>query len=122
MHFFHLAYIYKCGYRLQYLPPQFCTHFIHNSYSVFIINNGGFLTQASRNHGDNCPRCPNIAGATARLPFFCQNCTSKFVHYSQELEFRTIFKQCLKMRYSPFRYPKYRILFDNYLYFHDSRV
>ena len=33
---------------------------------------------------------------------FCQNCTSKFVHYSQELEFRTIFKQCLKMRYSPY--------------------
>jgi hypothetical protein len=31
---------------------------------------------------------------------FCQNCTSKFVHYSQQLEFRTIFKQCLKMQYS----------------------
>ena len=36
----------------------------------------------------------------------------------------------LKMRYNPyvnkalftFRYPKYWILFDNYLYFHDSRV
>ena len=37
-----------------------------------------------------------------RLPFFCQNCTSKFVHYSQELEFGTIFKQCLKVRYSPY--------------------
>ena len=29
---------------VQYLPRQFCTHFIHNSYSVFIINNSGFLT------------------------------------------------------------------------------
>ena len=29
---------------VQYLPRQFCTHVIHNSYSVFIINNGGFLT------------------------------------------------------------------------------
>ena len=24
------------------------------------------------------------------------------MHYSQELEFRTIFKQCLKMRYNPY--------------------
>jgi hypothetical protein len=29
----------------QYLPQQFCTHFIYNSYSVFIINiNSGFQT------------------------------------------------------------------------------
>jgi hypothetical protein len=42
--------------------------------------------------------CGGSTGATG-CPFF-QNCTSKFVHYSQKFEFRTIFKQCLKMRYS----------------------
>ena len=71
--------------------------------------------QGRRSHRGNCPLCPNIAGATGCS--FCQNCTLKFVHYSQKLEFRTIFKQCLKMRYSlyvnimavfTFRYPKYQ--------------
>ena len=42
--------------------------------------------------------CGGSTGATC-CPF-CQTCISKFVHYSQKLEFRTIFKQCLKMRYS----------------------
>jgi hypothetical protein len=53
-------------------------------------------TQGRRSHGSsggNCPRCPNSAGATG-CPFY-QNCTSKFVRSSQELEFITIFKQCL---------------------------
>ena len=48
-----------------------------------------------------------VAGATAPLPKQCggstgatgcpfyRNCTSKFVRYSQELEFITIFKQCI---------------------------
>ena len=46
----------------------------------------------------------SIAGAAGgqQVALFCQNCTSKFVHFSQELEFGTIFKQCLKVRYSPY--------------------
>ena len=38
-------------------------------------------------------QCGDSTGATG-CPFY-RNCTSKFVRYSQELEFITIFKQCL---------------------------
>ena len=46
--------------------------------------------------GGNCPplpkQCEGSTGATG-CPFY-RNCTSKFVRYSQELEFITILKQC----------------------------
>jgi hypothetical protein len=53
--------------------------------------------QGRRSHGGNWPRCRNSAGAARgqQLALFHQNCTSKFVRYSHELEFITIFKQCL---------------------------
>ena len=38
-------------------------------------------------------QCGGSTGATG-CPFY-RNCTSKFVRYSQELEFITIFRQCL---------------------------
>jgi hypothetical protein len=40
-------------------------------------------------------QCGGSTGATG-CPFY-RNCTSKFVRYSQELEFKTILKQCLRI-------------------------
>ena len=75
-------------------------HFIKNSILfIFYKPTTGDMLRGARATG--------AAGATAPIaqtvrgqhggpscPFHW-NCTSKFVHYSQELEFITIFKQCL---------------------------
>jgi hypothetical protein len=72
-----------------------------DSRALHILNSGAPEPRGQRGQLPPLPKhCGGNTGATD-CPF-CQNCASKFVHYSQELEFRTIFKQCLKMRYNPY--------------------
>jgi hypothetical protein len=69
-------------------------------YTLIVVIRGAGATEAA---GATAPVAQTLRGKHGgnRLPFLPESCTSKFVHYSQEFEFRTIFKQCLKMRYSP---------------------